>query len=146
MVVFTMNRAYGDAYGLPFYGEEWLRGLGEMVPAVSALGTRVVVLGAVPLPVHDVPDCLSEHLNDATACAANATDQFQIDGAAAERRVVEAAGGAFVDVRPWFCDSSACAVIVGNVLVYRDQNHITTDFATWIAPIVGVSLDVVALR
>jgi hypothetical protein len=144
IVVFAMNRAYGDKYGLPFYGEEWLRGLGEMVTSVEALGSRVAVLGAVPLPVHDVPDCLSEHLSEATACAANATDQFQIDGAVAERRVVEAAGGAFIDVRPWFCDSSACAVIVGNLLVYRDQNHITTDFASWISPVVGASLDVAA--
>ena len=57
---------------------------------------------------------------------------------------MEEAGGAYVDVRPWFCQTTGCAVIVGNLLVYRDQNHITTDFASWLAPVVGASLDVVA--
>jgi hypothetical protein len=141
-VVFAMNRAYGPAYGLPFYGDEWLRGLRDMIATVSALGTRVVVLGPVPLPVHDVPDCLSEHLRSVPECAARADDPFVTDGIAAERRATEESGAAYVDVRPWFCQGSACAVIVGNLLVYRDQNHITTDFATWLAPVVGASIDV----
>ena len=32
---------------------------------------------------------------------------------------------------------------VGNVLVYRDQNHVTTNFATWTSPALAAELDVV---
>jgi hypothetical protein len=141
-VVFAMNRAYGPGVRAAV--------LRRRVAARSARhdrdrdGARDAGRRARPraAPVHDVPDCLSEHLRSASECAARADDAFVTDGIAAERRATEESGAAYVDVRPWFCQGSACAVIVGNLLVYRDQNHITTDFATWLAPVLGASIDV----
>jgi hypothetical protein len=39
------------------------------------------------------------------------------------------------------CTKSQCPVIVGNLLVYRDDNHLSKTFASWLAPIVGNELD-----
>jgi hypothetical protein len=33
-------------------------------------------------------------------------------------------------------------VIVGNLLVYRDDNHITASYANWLTPAVGARLEV----
>ncbi len=33
------------------------------------------------------------------------------------------------------------AVIVGNMLLYRDENHITTTYASWLAPVMAAQLD-----
>jgi hypothetical protein len=143
LVVLAANRAYGDAYRLATYGPEWLQGLAQMVSTLTQLGSRVVVLGPVPLPPNDVPLCLSAHPTEAAAwCAPSVDDRAPIDGVTAERDAVTAAGGMYVDVRPWFCAETGCVIIVGNLLVYRDQNHLTTGFAEWLAPVVGAELDV----
>ena len=47
------------------------------------------------------------------------------------------------DVEPWMCTATTCPVMVGNVLVYRDDNHLSDTFARWLAPIMGAQLDVV---
>jgi hypothetical protein len=39
-----------------------------------------------------------------------------------------AKGATFVDVTPLLCQENRCPAIAGNVLVYRDGNHLTTAF------------------
>jgi hypothetical protein len=39
----------------------------------------------------------------------------------------------------WFC-TDACPTVVGNVLVYRDSNHMTTTYATALAPLLDAAL------
>jgi hypothetical protein len=34
-----------------------------------------------------------------------------------------------------FCTADRCPVIVGNTLVYRDDNHVTTEYARVLAPL-----------
>jgi hypothetical protein len=82
-----------------------------------------------------VPDCLSQHLEAVRACT-NALSEA-IDGrtVAAERAAVAAAGGRYLDVAPWICTSERCAMIVGNLLVFSDDNHVTTGFARWVTPV-----------
>jgi hypothetical protein len=32
-------------------------------------------------------------------------------------------------------------VMVGNLLAYRDDNHLTTTYTTWLSPLLGYHLD-----
>jgi hypothetical protein len=34
-----------------------------------------------------------------------------------------------------FCAADRCPVVVGNTLVFRDDNHITTEYAQVLAPL-----------
>ncbi|MDQ4132891.1 MAG: acyltransferase, partial [Actinomycetota bacterium] len=141
LVVLGTARHYGPEFRFDVRGPQWTTGLGEMVRRIEDAGSRAVVLGPAPHPRADVPDCLSEHLGDVTACAQpveRALDRGHIE---AETSAVERAGGAYVDVAPWFCDRQRCAAVVGNLLVYRDDNHLTTAYAGWLAPVVGTVLD-----
>ena len=45
-----------------------------------------------------------------------------------------------LDVSNWLCASDRCPVVVGNVLVYRDSNHITTKFAEVLAPLIDAAV------
>jgi hypothetical protein len=45
------------------------------------------------------------------------------------------AGENVVWVRNWFCANNLCPAIVGNLLVYRDDNHMTVTYATFVAPL-----------
>jgi hypothetical protein len=42
---------------------------------------------------------------------------------------------------PWFCAGTACAVIVDNILVYRDDDHISDTYASWLTPVIGADLE-----
>jgi SGNH domain-containing protein len=44
-------------------------------------------------------------------------------------------------VTPWLCTTSNCPVVVDNPLAYHDDNHLSTPFATWLAPLLGFQLD-----
>jgi hypothetical protein len=141
LVVLGFNRAYGPAYGIPEYGDEWLSGLAGMVRRLRSYGSEVVVLGPLPRQSDDVPTCLSDHLSDVLDCAPSIDAAFNVAGLEAERAATEGAGGVYLDLRPLFCDATRCPVVVGNLLVFRDQNHLTTPFAAWLSPVIGAELD-----
>jgi peptidoglycan/LPS O-acetylase OafA/YrhL len=140
VVVLGAARHYGPEYHFEVYSPQWVTGLAAMVRQIRAMGPQVVVMGPVPHPKGNVPECLSEHLSDAVACTQPLTAGVSPDGILAERSGVQAAGGAYVDVVPWVCSADACAVIIGDVLVYRDDNHVTTTYATWLAPVIGATV------
>jgi SGNH domain (fused to AT3 domains) len=89
-----------------------------------------------------MPDCLSSRLRAAVGCTEATNVAFpDPSGVASESAAVVAAGGAYLDPRRWFCTVTTCAVMVDNLLVWRDDNHITVPFATYLAPAVGAYLD-----
>jgi hypothetical protein len=42
--------------------------------------------------------------------------------------------------RPWFCTDAGCPTVVGNILVYRDDNHMTVTFSSFIAPLLDAAV------
>jgi hypothetical protein len=146
LVVVMTARHYGGEFKFEVYSRMWLEGLSQTVAQLRATGARVVVLGPVPKAPGDIPDCLAEHLNRVSACEASPAQEVNADGVAAERAAVTAAGATYVDVTPWFCTTTRCPVVVGNTLVYRDDNHITTAYAEWLGPVLDATLNLQALR
>jgi hypothetical protein len=133
-------RHYGQEYRFTVYSKAWLDGLGTAVARLRATGTAVVVLGPTPLPSGDVPECLAGHLSGATACGRPLRDAVDSGGAAAERRAVTTAGGSYLDVSRWVCGPRVCPPMVGDLLVYRDTNHLTTSITGWLTPVLGAAL------
>jgi len=141
LVVLGVARHYSDVYHFTVYGPQWTAGLSAMVRAVRALGPQVLVLGPVPKPPFDVPGCLSVHLSDAPACTESRSQGINGAGMAAERAAVQGAGGTYLDVAPWFCTRRTCAVVVDDLDVYRDDNHITRTYAAFLTPALQPELE-----
>jgi hypothetical protein len=146
LVVLGIAPNYDAAYHLVQNGPQWLSGLESTITSIRAGGSRALVIGAAPGPVLNVPDCLSAHLTDVPACdfspighrvSGGGLVGLDLPGDAAEAAAARAAGAVYADVRPWFCTSDVCDVIVDNLLVYRDISHITVPFADYLAPLVG---------
>ena len=51
-----------------------------------------------------------------------------------EREAADRAGAAYVAVDDLVCGPTRCPVIVGNLLVYRDNSHLSTPYVQWVAP------------
>lgn len=149
LVVFGIAPGYDSAYQITQDGPQWLAGLTSAIHQVRQSGARVAVIGPVPGPPEPIPDCLSANLDDVTACnispggphAAPGPVGIDVAGMQAEQSTVTAAGGAFIDVEPWFCTESTCPVIVDNLLVFRDVSHITATYANFLAPLMVATLE-----
>jgi hypothetical protein len=109
-------------------GERRGRGVTRAIEQVPN-GIPVAVFSQSPSAPDDVPSCLSEHLRDTFRCAPRPNDR---DAAAVNARLQQAlktTAARFIDVRPLVCDAQRCPTVVGNLLVYRDDDHVTYDFA-----------------
>ena len=118
----------------------WDAALGRTLARLRQLARNVVLIGDTPRPSVDPPVCVSAHLGDRLACAtplAQALDRASLN---AEAQVSNQVGVVMVDPTPWVCPSSPCPVIIGQVLVYRDDQHMTATFAAALAPYLAPEL------
>ncbi|OMC02831.1 acyltransferase [Mycobacterium sp. NS-7484] len=137
LIVLDMVRRYGADFGFVSYDRVWLDGLRQLVAQLRGTGARVLVLGPVPDPHTTVPTCLSAHMDDATACAPDRSVAVNDTGVAAEMAAVRAGGGQYARLDQYFCTDRRCPVIVGDTLVFRDDNHITAEYAQLMTPVLG---------
>jgi peptidoglycan/LPS O-acetylase OafA/YrhL len=108
------------------YVEQWRR-LGEH-------GIRVVGIRDSPRFDFEPSECVQLHGLDAPECAPRRGDMYHA------RPPWETAGNvpantAFVDLSDYFCTPAVCPPVIGNVLVYMDDNHVTRTYMETLAPI-----------
>ncbi|MCX6489350.1 MAG: acyltransferase family protein [Mycobacterium sp.] len=144
LIVLSLWRGYGSAEALTgyrSYDPAWIDRMTRLVERLRATGAKVLVLGPIPAPGFVVPICLSGYLDDVQACTPQRSAAVNESGTAAEAAVVEAGGGQYVDTTDLFCTAKRCPVIVGNTLVYVDENHMTLEYARLLAPAIGALAD-----
>ena len=141
LVVVDMSRRYGADFSFTSYDPAWIDTLGRTVAQLRSTGAAVLILGPAPDPHSSTPTCLSAHLDDAGACAPARSAAVDDDGIAAERAATTAGGGQYADLTDLFCTPDRCPMIVGNTLVFRDDNHVTTEYAQLLAPVLGALAD-----
>ncbi len=136
LVVFPMLSrrsvvGHGGAAGLT----EWGEGLGRSLDAVSAPGTKLLVIGDTPKTKGDnVPNCVKRHLDDVARCGNSRAAAVRDDRLAVLADAARMHHATFVDPSNWFCTETFCPAVIGNLVVYRDEHHITDSFARYRAP------------
>jgi SGNH domain (fused to AT3 domains) len=115
--------------------------LTRLVAQLRSTGAGVLVVGPIPDPHSVVPTCLSDHLDDAMACGQPRSVAVNDAGIAAEAAATTAGGGQYADVTDLFCTVDRCPVIVGNNLVFRDDNHVTIEYAQALSPVIAALAD-----
>jgi hypothetical protein len=103
-------------------------------------GATVLALRDTPAAGSGVQGCVDAHPDDLTRCAITTGDAF-----AATDRLAESAahtpGAHVLDLTGAFCRSGSCPAVIGNVLVYRDSQHLTRTYADTLAPPLGRAID-----
>jgi peptidoglycan/LPS O-acetylase OafA/YrhL len=112
----------------------WATGLERSLDELRKLTDHLVVIGDTPRPAEDAPVCVSDHLDDALACATPLSQAITPAWTATERTVSGETGATFIDPTAWLCPTVPCPAVIGKVLVYRDGHHMTTPFARALAP------------
>jgi peptidoglycan/LPS O-acetylase OafA/YrhL len=104
----------------------------------SASHARIVLIQDDPVPAYDMPSCVAQHVDSLNACTFPVSKAYSYPSRhRALAAGVKAAGFEVVDPRPWICTATTCPAVVGNLLVYRDDTHLTNTFSGWLAPMVA---------
>jgi peptidoglycan/LPS O-acetylase OafA/YrhL len=122
-------------------------------------GARVVVIGDNPTPPEDVVECVAEHPRRVGTCAFELDDGTQDTGIRAQRQAIRATGGsqvdadgrvtrgrdrglALVDLIGAICPPqlSKCPAVIGHVLLYRDETHLSATYVETLEPIIARAL------
>ncbi|WP_405168182.1 SGNH hydrolase domain-containing protein [Nocardia sp. NBC_01499] len=141
LIVLSMSRRYGGDFGFTTYDQAWIDSLSRLTTQLRATGANVLVLGPIPDPHSTAPTCVSDHLDDALACAPTRQVAVNDAGIAAERAAATAGGGQYVDLTDLFCTADRCPLINRNNLIYRDDNHLTVTYAKALTPVVAALAD-----
>jgi peptidoglycan/LPS O-acetylase OafA/YrhL len=144
LIVLSLFRGYGtdeSLSGFKSYDPAWIDSLTRLVRHLRGTGARVLLLGPIPDPHFVVPVCLSGYLDDVTACLPRRSTAVNESGIAAESAATKAGGAQYADLTDLFCTTDRCPVIVGNTLVYFDENHLTFEYSRVLAPVIGALAD-----
>ena len=102
--------------------------------------THVVLLGENHRPPTHAAACLSENVDDVRPCEPDPGDDTHRRIVAQARQLASEAGASFVDLTPFQCRAGRCPAVVGDVLVYRDDDHLTETFVRRVAGPVGAAI------
>ena len=103
--------------------------------------SHVVFISDTPTLGQWVPDCVSGHLSDVRPCTVSVRAGTLFPTIKArELSLAKREHVSTVDPTPWFCAPTVCPVIVGNILVYRDNAHMTPAWSRFIAPVLANAL------
>lgn len=82
----------------------------------------------------DVAACVDENGVFSSACSVNREDVLPTESPW-DKLDVKPENVYYTDLSDYFCEDTTCKPVVGNVLVYRDDGHITATYAKTLAPI-----------
>lgn len=139
IVLANYARSPGFSDG-PEHAEEWERGLISTMSEFPEAAEVYVIADSPNLPATPAV-CLSAHLSQAQACGVSRDEAIDAEINAAEAEAVTTAGETFVDLTDFICSAERCDPITGNLLIFRDGNHLTPQFSAGLADELADELD-----
>ncbi len=118
----------------------WGDGLKRIFNSLPA-SAQVVVIADTPDFPRTPAICLSNHLLDADNCALEKRRAVDDSLVALEQKITIENKHHYVNMNDYLCTVETCGPIIGNVLVYRDQHHITVEFSDKLAAVLGSAIE-----
>jgi hypothetical protein len=141
VLVVHFDRLLSASNQLPIWQKDWRDGLQTTIKELRRIGAEPVLFADTPYPGRDVPTCLSSNINNVQRCTLAVSESFREDIAEVRNDLSIENNVALLQTRDWFCNKTVCPPIIGNILVYRDDNHITTTYAEFLAPLLASTLN-----
>ena len=135
----TLFQRVGKAQTDVAQPKDWQVGLTAVLKDLKASGARLIVLGDIPILAQPAPECLAAHQSDVAHCATPRETALQNIFHAEEHAAADATGASYIDPTNWLC-LAVCPPIVGSMLVYRNQFHITATYASYLSGVIGAAI------
>ena len=137
--------ADGEASSWNVSPASWEAGLRRTYGMLSRAGIKTIAMRDVPDAGFDAPACLSRRasgapfqIRDCTYSLADGLRQSAIDAQSAAVRGLR--NVAVVSMNDRVCAQSPCSVVQRGVVVFRDDDHLTTTFSRAEAPVLGARI------
>ena len=114
--------------------DRWRSELAALVVSLRDDGIAPLVIGDTPRAPEDVPDCVARHRFDLSPCDPRDDDPTRRAIVEAVREVATKLEVPLVEPEQWLCVRHICPVVTRDILVYRDQHHLTATAARWLVP------------
>jgi hypothetical protein len=118
----------------------WRRGLTATLDALRPSTDQLLVLGDTPLPAHEIPNCLSANARSVRHCITTRAAAVNLSRLQLEADLAAAHHADFVSTSDWLCGSRECPVIEGNIVMYRDNNHLSATMARYLSPFLQAAI------
>lgn len=112
----------------------WSDGLRATVQQLRDAGSEVLLIADSPRLRSQPATCVSMDVMDAARCDEDRAWAIDAELAAGEQGVAEQTGASYVDLTEYICTDTTCPVIIDDMFVYRDVNHMTSTFVSYLAP------------
>jgi peptidoglycan/LPS O-acetylase OafA/YrhL len=116
---------------------QWRAAWDRTFAALRSTGAKVAAIADTPYMGGSVPECLAKPANAGHATKCTRSQHSSVRGP--EQRQVFLTYPDVIDPTAWFC-TDICPAVIGNLLVYRDSNHMTTTYASALAQLLGAEL------
>jgi peptidoglycan/LPS O-acetylase OafA/YrhL len=126
-VIFTTStRGSGDDEHIP-------EGFMHNWKQLTAVGIKVIAVRDTPWMQFWIPECMEMHGFNAPDCVQSRERMLSlVDPAARIGKLPE--NVALIDMTEFFCDARHCPPVAGNLVIYRDDSHITTAYSRSLVP------------
>lgn len=138
---YVIVAAFGSAYtiipadGAPAKPTTMEDAFRSMWRKVTDSGKKVVVIRDTPSTSSlSIPECVERNMDNFHACSLPREKALTPDPVAGFAVNAGDPNIVMIDLSDGICDSSWCYGIAGNVIVYRDTNHLTWQYAESLAP------------
>ncbi|PHR81064.1 acyltransferase family protein [Henriciella sp.] len=142
-LVFTAmvtNHVAVGARGQPANQQQLSEGLLRAWGPLLDAGIPVVAMRGTPRMGKQIPECLGENPGAPEACAISRSEAMDHGGAVSIAAAAAGENVTLLDLTDAFCEEETCHPIVGNIVVYRDENHITLAYMKTLAPVLDEAL------
>jgi len=122
---------------------EWGEGLGRTLDAIGASGAKMLVVGDTPKSNGDnIPLCVSGHQANIAPCGNSRSKAVLDERLASIAQAAPAHHATYLDTSNWFCTESFCPAVIGGIVVYSDDSHLTDSYVRYRAPQMAIAIQV----
>jgi len=118
----------------------YAKGIVELFHQIQAPGRQFILLGQDPDNYTGGPDCLAAHESNISQCNVPESQAVIPATITAQEKAASQVHAKFVNVTPWICTKSECPQVIGNFDVYQDPFHLTSSYADYLSPVLGIAL------
>ena len=120
--------------------QDWASAWVATINRIKQAGALPVVIPDTPVAHRDVPSCLKVYRAAIGQCHLDVFRSLFLPRQRIVRALAQAHGARVVDSTAWFCTPKICPAVIGDTVVYRDDNHLTSVYAKRLAGVLDEAL------